>query len=203
MTADNLGCRLPTTDADDVLDELSRGLNALFERVARAIEAQRQFAADASHELRTPLAIVIGELEVARRRPRTSEAWQDAADRALDELRTMASMIDTLLQTARTGTFDGEVVTADLVAVVANAITRASPAAARRGVSLVLEGTGQAIDAVIDINAIGIVLANLLSNATAHSPPGETVHITVRSEPEHHAIIIDDEGDGVRDNDRE
>jgi two-component system, OmpR family, sensor histidine kinase VanS len=49
----------------DELVELADTFDAMLDRVASAVEAQKRFVANASHELRTPLTVIRTEAEVA------------------------------------------------------------------------------------------------------------------------------------------
>ena len=60
------GERLPLGPAGDEVRRLGETLNAMLERVERAVAHERAFVSDASHELRTPLTILKTELELRR-----------------------------------------------------------------------------------------------------------------------------------------
>jgi two-component system, OmpR family, sensor kinase len=47
----------------DELEQLSRTLNFMLDRLEDAFQRINRFSADVSHELRTPLTIIRGELE--------------------------------------------------------------------------------------------------------------------------------------------
>jgi signal transduction histidine kinase len=53
----NLGERIQARGPDDELKELADTFDAMLERLDRAFDGQRRFAANASHELRTPLTV--------------------------------------------------------------------------------------------------------------------------------------------------
>jgi len=103
LSGESLHERLPIGPDGDALDDLSIALNGAFERIEAGVGAQRQFAADASHELRTPIAVMLTNLEIARRKPRENAHWENVADGVLDELRRVTRLVDKLLMLARTG----------------------------------------------------------------------------------------------------
>lgn len=73
LSPHHLSERIPVPPAEDEIQSLALTLNALLDRLQKAFESQERFIADASHELKTPLAILKGELDVFRSRPRSTE----------------------------------------------------------------------------------------------------------------------------------
>jgi signal transduction histidine kinase len=69
----------------------------MLDRLESALERERTFVADASHELRTPLALLKTELELALRRPRTTEELERALRSAAEETDRLALLADDLL----------------------------------------------------------------------------------------------------------
>jgi signal transduction histidine kinase len=99
--AENLTERLPLLGTGDEIDRLSETLNDMFGRLDVAFRRVTQFTADASHELRTPTAIIRTTAEIARRRPRHHDEYEEALDRILVESERMTTLIDDLLLLAR------------------------------------------------------------------------------------------------------
>src|SRR5262249_44654323 len=96
LTLDSLDRRLDLPARDDELRALVLAFNDALDRLERGHRALAMFAADASHELRTPLAAICSELEIALRRPRSPDEWTQSARTALDELRRLARVTDSL-----------------------------------------------------------------------------------------------------------
>ena len=67
--------RLPIRGTGDELDQLSRTINGLLDRIASYIDRNREFVANAAHELRSPLAAIRSSVEVALNRSRTPEEY--------------------------------------------------------------------------------------------------------------------------------
>jgi two-component system OmpR family sensor kinase len=95
------GRRLRLPAARDELARLGETLNGMLERLGRALERERAFAADAGHELRTPLARLQAELELALRRPRSVEELERAVRSAAVETERLARLAEDLLVLAR------------------------------------------------------------------------------------------------------
>ena len=193
MSGRQLDQRLALTAKRDSLDRLAVALNGVLDRIAAGVAAQSQFAADASHELRTPLTVVSTKLEVARRKTRDLPHWERVADETLDELRRMHVLVEKLLILARAGAAGLKHERADLRVIATASVERTSAVAAARGVTLEL-APGQPVEVDVDVDAISIVIDNLLRNAITHSPAGERVVATVERDAR---IVIDDRGPGV------
>jgi signal transduction histidine kinase len=193
MTGEKLAERLPVSNTSDPLDTLAVALNGMLQRIETGVRAQAQFAADASHELRTPLAVISTNLEVARRKERAPSHWEHVADDTLGEVRRMNVLVDKLLELARAGNAGLKHEHAELRQLAAAAIARADALTEKLGVGLEL-APGSDVDAEIDVEAVAIVLDNLIRNALDHTPRGTAV--TVRIGPGKR-IIVDDRGPGV------
>ena len=75
ISASNLNLRLDGAEEKDELGELVSTFNDLLSKLEDSFEVQNRFVANASHELRTPLTSIIGEVEVALTKERTSEEY--------------------------------------------------------------------------------------------------------------------------------
>ena len=96
IQAKNLNLRIPDTGNDE-LGKLSKVLNQTLDRVQKAFENERNFAADASHGLKTPLAIMQGEATLALSGGRTREEYQNTLISISTEISRLSSTIDRLL----------------------------------------------------------------------------------------------------------
>lgn len=97
ISAHDLDLRIPETGTADIRD-LTRSFNTMLDRLDRAFNAQRRFAADAGHELRTPLTILRGHTELLSAEPQI-RAGQQAL--LLDEIDRMSAMVEDLLALTR------------------------------------------------------------------------------------------------------
>jgi two-component system OmpR family sensor kinase len=102
-----------TRDRNEI-GELATAYNAAAAQVTAAFEERRvaeqhmrQFIADAGHELRTPLTVIMGFIDVLRRRAANDVSGKDGSistkiyDTMLDESRRMKALIDKLIVLAR------------------------------------------------------------------------------------------------------
>ncbi|HEY3483359.1 MAG TPA: histidine kinase dimerization/phospho-acceptor domain-containing protein, partial [Streptomyces sp.] len=95
ITAHGLHERVPEPRTRDEIAALARTVNATLDRLRTAVDAHRQFVADAAHELRSPMAILRTRLELAR------PAEKALAEAALDDVGRLQSLTSDLLLLAR------------------------------------------------------------------------------------------------------
>ena len=140
----------------------------------------RRFAADASHELRTPLSAIRGYAELALRHPdRVPEDVTHALRRVQSESARMTVLVDDLLLLARLDA--GRPLERGPVDLSRLVIETTSDARVARGdhrwrldlpdEPVLVEGD--------KAHRLHQVMANLLSNAGKHTPPGSTVNVAL------------------------
>jgi signal transduction histidine kinase len=83
------------------LRDLANSFNDMLVRLERAVDALRNFTADASHELRTPLTSIRGMIQVTLARERSAEELQETLAEVMDETEWMLHLVDGLLTLAR------------------------------------------------------------------------------------------------------
>ena len=189
------GRRLPSGEARDEIARLAQTLNAMLERLERAIERERSFVADASHELRTPLALLKAELELALRKPRTAPELEQALKSAAAETDRLVRLAEDLLVLAQAD--DGRlrlrrdtVRAGALLGSVQEAFRRRAESAGRT-----IEGeTSDSIALDADRIRLEQALGNLVDNALRHGSGSVLVSAVERNgRVEFHVL---DEGQG-------
>jgi two-component system OmpR family sensor kinase len=157
----------------------------------------RQFVADASHELRTPLAAIRGYAEVTRRsRDAVPPDVAHALRRVESETVRMTALVEDLLLLARLDA--GRPLAAepvDLTVLIVDAVSDAHVAGPRHRWRLNLPDDPVTVTG--DSARLHQVLANLLANARAHTPPGATVTTTLTSSDGAAVVTVTDDGPGI------
>ena len=197
LTIENLDRRIDVPERDDELRALVTALNDALDRLERGHRALAMFAADASHELRTPLAAVCSELEIALRRPRTPEEWQQSARTSLDELRRLSRITDSLLRFAQADAArwptEDDVELAGLV----DDVTEMHAAAARAaGVELAARVPSE-VHVRGDADMLSTAISNLVANAIRYTPRGGSIVATVEASGGAAHVHVDDTGRGL------
>ena len=173
-----------------------------FEERAAAEAQIRQFVADAGHELRTPLTIVLGYIDILKRRADEDDRARRIFDTITIEGSRMRTLIDNLVLLAK---LEGEDVRPvepfDLTTMLTDDIVEPRRVLAP-GVRFDLD---IAIDATIigDRTEIYEAIANVVDNAIKYAP-GSPVKLTVRAvESSGVEIAITDRGPGIAAADRD
>jgi two-component system, OmpR family, sensor kinase len=178
---------VPDTDPQTEVGQVGAAFNRMLLHVERALvrraasEARlRRFAADASHELRTPLSAIRGYAELAlRHRGPVPEDVTHALTRVQSESARMSVLVDDLLLLARLDA--GRPLEREPVDLSRLAIDVTSDARVARGDHhWRLDLPGDPVLVRGDEHRLHQVLANLMSNAGKHTPPGSTVSVALR-----------------------
>jgi len=213
----DLSRRVPQRDPRTEIGRLSGALNGMLGQIESAFRAQkvsetaarasedrmRRFVADASHELRTPLTSIRGFAELYRQ-----GAVPDAAavarvmSRVEDEAARMGLLVDDLLLLARLDQQRPlERRPVDLLSLAVDAVHDARAVAPERSIELRVTTDGAAPVVLGDEARLRQVLANLVSNALMHTPPGTTVTVGVGTTVDGAVLEVQDDGPGLTEED--
>lgn len=169
--------------------------------IQESLRHQREFAADASHELRTPLTVIRSNVAALRggdRAPDEREMLEDI-DAEADR---MARLVDQLLLLARTdsGAQEVERRSVDLAEEAADALEPLVRVADARRVAVELDVEPTPLEG--DPTRLRQLVAILVDNAIRHAPERGHVWVGVTAATEHATLTVDDDGPGVRVEDR-
>jgi two-component system OmpR family sensor kinase len=199
--------RVPDADPRTEVGQVGAAFNRMLGHVEAALtrraasEARlRRFAADASHELRTPLAAIRGYAELARRHPGpVPPDIAHALGRVESESARMSVLVDELLLLAQLDA--GRPLAREPVDLTRLAIDAASDArAAAPDHRWRLELPDEPVMVRGDEHRLRQVLANLMSNAGSHTPPGTTVTVALTEPgPDASSVVLSvtDDGPGI------
>ena len=194
---------LPGDRVPDEVKPLVAALNDLLVRLGGAIDVQRSFIADAAHELRTPLTAVQLQIQLAER-ARTDDERQAAFAQLKRGQARAAHLVQQLLTLARQepGVAPQARSAVDLAQLVRLVVSEHAPLAADRNIDLGISHEDQA-RIFGDVEALRVMLGNLIDNAIRYTPPGGTVDVAVRLGAGTAAVEILDTGPGIPEDDRE
>ncbi|MDF3832576.1 ATP-binding protein [Cupriavidus basilensis] len=173
---------LPLTGLPKEISPLVGAFNRLLSRTERAVQGERRFIADAAHELRTPLAALSIHAHVALHA--SDDAQRASALRQLASgVARCARLSEQLLDLARLEAMhNGDTHTPlDLAQLVAMVLADFEVLARQRGQSLALRLEPCLVRG--DLDALGILLRNLVDNALRFSPDGGHAAVSCSPEP--------------------
>ena len=198
VEAGDYSVRVSVTGTRD-MRSLARTFNQMAERLEANDARRRAFLADVAHELRTPLTIIAGQLEAMadgvyaadRERLAALLAQTSSMTRLVEDIRTISL--------AEVGGLELRLVAADVMPLLDEVVMAHEEAARLGGVRLGAEPASQAIVARFDLAAMRRVLANVVSNAIRHTPPGGQVVLEAEdvSGDGRISIIVRDTGAGI------
>lgn len=201
ISIDNLSERLPETHTRDELAELTEVLNSMLARLESAVATLAQFAADASHELRTPLAVIRTSAELALRRERSLESYQDTLREVTGEAVRLTQLVEDLLMLARN---DATLVqppfaAVDVCDVIRDVCLELKGLAETRGVQIRTETPPPEEPALVSGQRLALhrLLLALMDNAVKYSSAGGEVAAKIECAGNHVSISIQDHGHGI------
>jgi len=205
MIADGaLNTRLVVTRADREVQRLTESFNQMVSRLVERLERDARFASDVSHEMRSPLTTLATTASVLQQhREELSPAAQESLDLLLADLSIFQSLVEDLLEMARS---DAGAVPLVIETVPAIELVRQSArsGAQRHGIDEpaieVDAGLGEPLVSV-DRRRFERVITNLIDNA--HRYAQGAVAIRLSREGQLLAINVDDAGSGVASEERE
>lgn len=202
MTQADFGPRLLVSQPADELSEFGSAFNHLLDRLQTAFVRERSFTADAAHQLRTPLAALQVQLDVARRRPRTGQEYQQLLDTLAGQTGDLRQIVESLLFLARSE--DSAVrparQTLELDTWLAAHLAHYGdhPRSADLRLSAESGATVEVVPALL-----AQLVDNLLSNALKYSEPGTQITIRSRRDGDRALLSIDDQGLGIANEEQE
>jgi two-component system heavy metal sensor histidine kinase CusS len=197
ISANKLSSRVTTHNTNDEIDQISKEVNKLLQRVEKSYKQISQFTSDASHELKTPLTIIRGELEVILKEDRQKEEYKKGLINIQSEILNVQKMIENLLFLSKIE--NDKIKLEDIIYLDETLldITKELSVLSRAKNSTI----DLNIDSAISINGneelFKIVLKNLINNAIFYSSDNSKINIKLTKDKELAQIEIEDFGIGM------
>lgn len=171
---------------------------SLQARAARAVADERRLVEDVSHQLRTPIAVLLTNADVSLADPHaTTDDLRSALQASRDAGASMQSVVEQLLDGARSRRLAADRPRTDLVEITARVCRLHTARAATKRIDIRRTGPGR-LHAAVDAEAFTRALDALVDNAVRHSPEGGEVRVSVSSDSETHATVtVTDDGPGI------
>lgn len=179
-------------------------LTQTLELLKRTFAREKQAAADISHELRTPLAALLTTIEVALRKPRSTEEYRELLTDCHATGLQMSQLIERLLALARldAGVDNLRPREVDASSVAEQCATLVRPLVDARGLTLHVDRNGPVV-LHTDPDKLREILTNLLHNAIEYNRPQGSIELALERHNGHVLLEVKDTGIGIAPEARE
>ena len=189
--------RIAISAAGDEFDQAGLALNTMLDRIAKLMDNLRQVSSDVAHDLRTPLLRLRNQLEQVG-------SVEGAAERAIDLGDDVLKLFAAILRIAEVeaGALAQGFATVDLSALVQDIGDTFRPAITDNGrVLRCMVEPG--IVVLGDRELLAQAVANLLDNASLHTPVGTAILLALDADEHRVRLGVEDDGPGVASEDRD
>ena len=162
---------------------------------------RREFTANVSHELKTPLQGIIGSAELIENGMVQSQDVPRFVEHIHSEASRMVTLIGDIIRLSQLD--EGDVMPredVDVLAAAKEAVLNLSDEAAKRGITMTVDGTPAIVHGVRRL--ISEIAFNLCENAVKYNRDGGSVSVKVETEGENAALTVQDTGIGIPDADQ-
>jgi signal transduction histidine kinase len=198
-----------TTDLDkrfemgmphDELTQLAHTLDALLDRLAASLRRERRFSAEISHQLRTPVAKIKAEAELALRREREPDYYQEALQSVVHSADQMASTVETLLAAAQE---KGSLTKgrAEVAEVLEDVAVSVRVLARENGVSVEVHAPTTALSVGVGGDIAAQIVRPVVENACRFA--GSRVSLGAERVGKEVRFLIGDDGPGVSEDEKD
>lgn len=179
---DGLQVRLESPSSDAEMRHLTQTLNDLLGRLEKETQARGRFYAAASHELRTPIQVLLGQIDVARARPRSVASHEEVLAQLQSETERLAALVQDLLQLNALEMRQNQAPRErlNLAFWVQRALSQQAEAIAERDLMLDVRLGDAEIEA--PPAHVEILLRNLLENAVKYAAPSSSLQVGLESD---------------------
>ena len=162
---------------------------------------RREFTANVSHELKTPLQGIIGSAELIENGMVQPQDVPRFVEHIHSEASRMVTLIGDIIRLSQLD--EGDVMPredVDVLAAAKEAVLNLSDEAAKRGITMTVDGTPAIVHGVRRL--ISEIAFNLCENAVKYNRDGGSVFVKVETEGENAVLTVRDTGIGIPDADQ-
>lgn len=202
VTRGKLNSRIEIRHKGVEIDDLVNICNEMLDSVQNSIETQKHFSSDVSHEIRSPLTSLRGSIEVALRKTRTPEEYEELLKNNLSDIIRLSKITDNLLFLAKADNNILEFRKQHLKInhLLGNVVERTRYKADFEGVNI-SENYYDDLELTGDIDLLDQAFSNLIDNAFKYTPFGGKITVETELEDGVIAVHIKDSGIGISQED--
>lgn len=169
-------------------------INRLLERVARTLETQKRFVADAAHELRTPMTALSLQAEALEAEPMSDQAQARLA-MLRRGIRRNRKLVEQLLQLASVQMTEQASAAVSIHAACRQVLEDLMPLAEQKQLDIAVDGK----DACVVMREVELraVIRNLLENAIRHTPHHGQIELRLLQDAAFVELCVRDDGPGI------
>ncbi len=184
------------------IEDLVLVFNEMLDGIQHSVESQKRFSSDVSHEIRSPLTSLRGTIDVALRKKRTPEEYEEVLRSSLADIVRLSKITDNLLFLAKA---DNNILELrrqwlDICHLIETVVEQLRDKALSAGISVVAE-LGSNVEISGDADLLEQAFTNLIDNAIKYSPNGGTITVRAEEEKAHVTVTVSDSGVGIRESD--
>ncbi|HQR06158.1 MAG TPA: HAMP domain-containing sensor histidine kinase [Gemmatales bacterium] len=181
-----------------IVQRLQESLESLDSAFAR----EKRATADISHELRTPLASLMTTVQVALRKPRTTEEYKTTLNQCVETGSHMTMLVERLLVLSRldAGVDPVRKVPVNIVELAGQCVDMLRPIADQRNISIEMDVDDSANmlePQPSDAAKLREVLVNLIDNAVHYNKDEGSVTLRIAAAPKSVILEVIDTGVGM------
>jgi len=193
-----LGKRIEMETKGKEIQDLVVIFNEMLDGIQHSVEAQKRFTSAVSHEVRSPLTSLRGNIEVALRKKRTPEEYEDLLNTNLSDIIRLSRITDNLLFFTKA---DNNILELrkqwfEVSHLLQNIVERLKYRATAAGITI-FESYKDGIEMRGDHDLLEQAFSNIVENAINYTPSGGIVSVTSKKEDDKIIISISDTGIGI------
>ncbi len=199
-STEDLDRRFEVGPPHDELTQLAHTLDGMLDRLAASLRREQRFSAEVSHQLRTPVAKIKAEAELALRRERASDYYQEALGSVLRSADQMARTVEALLAASHKegGLARGR---ADVWQVLADVVGDIGVLADENEIEVRVRPPARDLRVGVERDIAVQILQPVVENA-CHFAHSDVLLTATRNGKEVH-FVVEDDGPGVTEEERE
>ena len=198
ISAEDLSHRIDSVKSHDEIGELADTFNDMIARLEHSFQQIQQFTGDVSHELKTPLTAIKGEIEVALRKERSPEEYQQILSSLLEDSEKLHTIIENLLFLSCMDAHSFSLSRTDVALdeVLLDVYEEHYLLAKDKQIRLNLQQVDQ-LSIQGDAGLLKRVFVNLLMNAVRYTPPKGQIELSLEQQETAACFTISDTGVGI------
>jgi heavy metal sensor kinase len=193
-----LGKRIEMETKGKEIQDLVVMFNEMLDGIQHSVEAQKRFTSAVSHEVRSPLTSLRGNIEVALRKKRTPEEYEELLKTNLSDIIRLSKITDNLLFFTKA---DNNIIELrkqwfEVAHLLQNVVERLKYKASSAGIAI-SESYQEGLEIFGDLDLLEQAFSNIVENAINYTPSGGRIAVTSAREDGKIMISVSDTGIGI------